>query len=522
MLVIFGLSIVMAVYKMNAQVKIGDNPKRINPNALLELESKNQGFLLPRLTAAQRNIAFGTDLPDGLVIYNTDKGAIEVFSENKGWNILSTSDLPNLKLELTNDHQLILNDKLRVNLTHYYNENQQLTLSGNILSLTNGGRVDLSSLTISSTNSDIQGPPGSSDSSESVSSNTDSQTLSVLLDGNQLKFNLLNSGQGIQVIDLSGLLGKSAFSTQNNVTNNSSGDVNNDDFVFGSDQLENKTGGDDDTRMIFDKSKGAFRAGRDGKGSWNESKRGEYSVGLGYNTEAKADRSVALGNSLTASAYAETVLGSYNEIFSGASINSWEENDPLLTIGNGTSSSKKKTALTVLKNGNLGIGTKTPVETLEVVGSVSATAFYGNTMILNEGGTFVTGKTGLFASVSNTITELVAFDSAGNESTISPHNFSLIGSPSEAMAWSFYSKNNQINKQVNVDMMQVVRLVERLTGQKLVHLADMNGKEIENHSPVKVTQMEIEIERLKVENQVYQKTLKNLLNRLDALERKIH
>ena len=71
-------------------------------------------------------------------------------------------------------------------------------------------------------------------------------------------------------------------------------------------------------------------------------------------------------------------------------------------------------------------------------------------------------------------------------------------------------------------MMQVVRLVERLTDQKLVHLADMNGKEIENHSPVKVTQREIEIERLKVENQVYQKTLKNLLNRLDALERKIH
>ena len=79
-----------------------------------------------------------------------------------------------------------------------------------------------------------------------------------------------------------------------------------------------------------------------------------------------------------------------------------------------------------------------------------------------------------------------------------------------------------IKSKKTVDMMQVVRLVERLTGQKLVHLADMNGKEIENHSPVKVTQMEIEIERLKGENQVYQKTLKNLLNRLDALERKIH
>ena len=40
-------------------------------------------------------------------------------------------------------------------------------------------------------------------------------------------------------------------------------------------QLENKTGADDDTRMIFDKSKGAFRAGRDGRGTWNESKTGK-------------------------------------------------------------------------------------------------------------------------------------------------------------------------------------------------------------------------------------------------------
>ncbi|OUX37637.1 MAG: hypothetical protein CBE26_02770 [Kiritimatiellaceae bacterium TMED266] len=137
------------------------------------------------------------------------------------------------------------------------------------------------------------------------------------------------------------LYGDLYISPKNGVVSNFQGNVTTDDFVFGSDQLDNKTGGDDDTRMIFDKSKGAFRAGRDGKGSWNESKRGEFSVGLDYNTEAKADRSVALGNSLIASSYAETLLGSYNETFSGASMNSWVDHDPLLTIGNGTGSSKK-------------------------------------------------------------------------------------------------------------------------------------------------------------------------------------
>ena len=53
--------------------------------------------------------------------------------------------------------------------------------------------------------------------------------------------------------------------------------------------------------------------------------------------------------------------------------------------------------------------------------------------------------------------QLVAFDADSNESTISPHNFKLIGTPSVDMAWSFYSKNNKKGKQINVDIMKMVR-----------------------------------------------------------------
>ena len=238
----------------------------------------------------------------------------------------------------------------------------------------------------------------------------------------------------------------------------------------------------------------------------------------GHNYFDLADRSVALGNSLTASAYAETLLGSYNESFSGASPNSWQENDPLLTIGNGTSSSRKSTALILLKNGNLGIGTMTPKKNLEVVGVVSATSFDGNSIILNDGGTLITDRAVIYATTSNTVTELVAFDSDANESTISPHNFSLIGQPSEDIAWSFYSKNTNKNKQVNVDMMKMVRLVESISVQKLIYLADLEGNALKESSELEVTRLEEEIKALRSQNKVYQKTLEALLKRVETLE----
>lgn len=37
-----------------SQVKIGDNPTVINPNSAVEIESKNKGLLLPRLSLFQQ------------------------------------------------------------------------------------------------------------------------------------------------------------------------------------------------------------------------------------------------------------------------------------------------------------------------------------------------------------------------------------------------------------------------------------------------------------------------------------
>lgn len=64
--------------------------------------------------------------------------------------------------------------------------------------------------------------------------------------------------------------------------------------------------------------------------------------------------------------------------------------------------------------------------------------------------------------------EMKVNDASGTITTISPHNFELIPEgASEDMAWSHHSVRG--NKKVNVDMMRLARLVEELTGEKLVY-----------------------------------------------------
>ena len=63
-------------------------------------------------------------------------------------------------------------------------------------------------------------------------------------------------------------------------------------------------------------------------------------------------------------------MGRYN-VGGGNSI-SWVETDPLFEIGIGTSFSDRANALTVLKNGNVGIGTSNPTHKLTVKGNIHA------------------------------------------------------------------------------------------------------------------------------------------------------
>ena len=186
------------------------------------------------------------------------------------------------------------------------------------------------------------------------------------------------------------------------------------DFVFGSSSLDDVSGDSDDARFFFDKSKAAFRAGLGYRSDWDEGNIGDYSIVLGdglasgrgamafggSNTVTansaiavggfnvvKGDNSKAIGFGLQTNSFSELVVGSYNieldpdEI----EIDTWQELDPLFTVGNGSSYSNKSNAFQILKNGDatfydtLTVKKDLDVEGgIDVTGTITATTFVGD------------------------------------------------------------------------------------------------------------------------------------------------
>ena len=107
----------------------------------------------------------------------------------------------------------------------------------------------------------------------------------------------------------------------------------------------------------------------------------DYAVSVGSSTFSSGYGSVSLGNQIRSKSGYETVVGRWNEDYTPISTTTWNDEDRLFSIGNGTSASNRSNALTVLKLGYVGIGTSTPSTTLEVAGQVKIT---GGTPGLNK------------------------------------------------------------------------------------------------------------------------------------------
>jgi hypothetical protein len=116
-------------------------------------------------------------------------------------------------------------------------------------------------------------------------------------------------------------------------------------------------------------------------------------------------------------------------------------------------------ALTLDASGNLLLG-----GTSAGASSAASLAIFNGTAPTGS----VTNGIILYAEDVSLSSELKVRDEAGNVTTLSPHNFSLIPEgPSEDMAWAYYSEKG--GKRINVDMLKLARMVEKLTGEKLVY-----------------------------------------------------
>ena len=105
-------------------------------------------------------------------------------------------------------------------------------------------------------------------------------------------------------------------------------------------------------------------------------------------------------------------------------------------------------------------------------GTTAGTSSVGTFAIFN--GTAPTGSVTngciLYAEDVSSSSELKVRDEAGNVTTLSPHNFSLIPEgPSEDMAWSYYSERD--GRRINIDMLKAIRLLEKISGEQLVYEA---------------------------------------------------
>ncbi len=100
--------------------------------------------------------------------------------------------------------------------------------------------------------------------------------------------------------------------------------------------------------------------------------KGTISTATGYRTVASGDFSISMGYRTVAKSLSSLVIGQYNDTTCSATGNeNWESTDPLFIIGNGTSSSRSN-AITVLKNGRMGLQSVTnPTYALELPDNIS-------------------------------------------------------------------------------------------------------------------------------------------------------
>ena len=489
---------------LNAQVAIGHTSP--NANAALDIVSSNSGVLLPRMTQNQRdNIQ---NVPDGLLLYCTD------CQPGKGFYVYDAS-LPNgtwFKVDIKISTDALLSGKSDFivpsqNAVKTYVDNHTGLLSSgirnvhgntnNMVSIQPGANYNtaigysaLNNISTGDWNTALGHEAGLllSTGSENLfigeasGQNTSNGNRNIAVGVYSLRQNISGSdniaighragyksqkSKNIYIGYYAGYNDNTIAGTQRLYLENSNSNVP----LIGGDFLQNKVGINVHIDSLNVAGKATLQVG------------GNISLLKGSAIE-EFSNDILLGDSSTSAVPTEAAVKAY--VYSNGFGNHIARQDLILSsnklIGQfaslelSNSCFKLSTSTnsptphhwTMDASGNIGMGyTSFPIG---AVGSLNITNGHPGATILPDG-------ISLYAEDVNSSSELKVRDEAGNITTLSPHNFSL--SPkSDPMAWSFYSENSIIGQRINIDMLKAIRLIEHMTGEKLVYREDMNKKKL--------------------------------------------
>ncbi|MBI1287156.1 MAG: hypothetical protein GC178_06205 [Flavobacteriales bacterium] len=138
------------------------------------------------------------------------------------------------------------------------------------------------------------------------------------------------------------------------------------------------------------------------------------SVAMGLEALASGDNSFSMGSGINAPSGYELSLGAYNTDYTPNSAGGWDAADRIFSVGNGMDDSNRSDAMVILKNGKVGIGTSTPGALLHVAGSgtnensgIRVSGTTGTSVIyMNASGDLVIRKLG--------VTDQLVLDVSGN------------------------------------------------------------------------------------------------------------
>lgn len=97
---------------------------------------------------------------------------------------------------------------------------------------------------------------------------------------------------------------------------------------------------------------------------------GVASIAMGHVAISSGTSSIALGENVTAKAFGGVSVGSFNDVSDSPDPNVIDPLDRIFQIGNGNSVDGNFNALTILRNGNIGVGTLNPSATVHLVGTL--------------------------------------------------------------------------------------------------------------------------------------------------------